>query len=668
MSNMNIESLKELYYTFIAEKDACQEDLMILSCSHISRSFGTDVILSDISFHIEDNEKAAIVGINGAGKSTLLKIIIDEIPQDEGTVTIPKNKTVGYLAQHEDLQSDTTIYEELKEVKQPVIEMEERLRDLEMRMNDAEGEELSKIMEAYTSLNHQFELADGYSYKSEITGVLKGLGFPEADFDTPISSLSGGQKTRVSLGKLLLAKPDLILLDEPTNHLDMDSIAWLENYLSNYKGAVLVVAHDRYFLDKIVTKVIEIENTHCLVFEGNYTAFSQKKAMVRDAELKAYLNQQQMIRHQEEVITKLRSFNREKSLKRAQSREKMLDKIDVIEKPSETDSEMKLVLSPDITSGNDVLTVRNLSKSFGSNHLFSNVNIDIRRGERVAIIGNNGTGKTTFLKIINEMTEADSGEITLGTNVHIGFYDQEHQILHMDKTLFDELHDEYPDLDNLKIRNVLAAFLFTGDDVFKRIEDLSGGERGRVSLAKLMLSNANFLILDEPTNHLDITSKEILEEALNEYTGTVLYVSHDRYFINRTATRILELSNHTFINYDGNYDYYLEKREHLNEIYKDSPSADPAFKGETGDSSSKQDWKAYKEEQAQIRKKKNQLKKTEEDIASLEADKEDAQSRLMAPEIASDAGKLMEINREIETIDDRLTKLYELWDSLSEEV
>lgn len=661
---------------------------MILSCSHISKSFGTDVILDEISFHIEDYEKTAIVGINGAGKSTLLKIIVGELSADQGEITLSKGKTLGYLAQHQDLTSHRTIYEELLEVKRSVLQMEERIRSLELEMKHAKGEQLEKMLETYTRLTHQFELENGYSCQSEIIGVLKGLGFSEEDFKREISTLSGGQKTRVSLGKLLLSKPDIILLDEPTNHLDMESIAWLETYLLNYKGAVIIVAHDRYFLDRVVTKIIELDLGHGSVFQGNYSAYSQKKALVRQAQMKAYLNQQQEIRHQEEVIAKLKSFNREKSIKRAESREKMLAKIEVLEKPTEVNDEMNIRLEPDITSGNDVLTIKNLGKSFGHNHLFSHVDIDIKRGERVAVIGSNGTGKTTLLKIINQMLPADTGEITFGTKVHIGYYDQEHQVLHMEKTLFDELQDTYPDLNNTRVRNILAAFLFTGDDVFKRIGDLSGGERGRVSLAKLMLSNANFLILDEPTNHLDITSKEILEHALNQYTGTVLYVSHDRYFINQTATRILELTGETFLNYIGNYDYYLEKKELMNNLYGTADSSQspfatgsvtsslpwsslkPSFETTSGQESSsiKQDWKAKKEEQARQRKKQNDLKKTEEEISSLEEQDSALDKQLMKPEIASDVGKLMEIHKEKEALKERLEQLYEIWETLAQEI
>lgn len=637
---------------------------MILSCNHVSKAFGTDIIIEDISFHIEDHEKAAIVGINGAGKSTLLKIIIGELAADSGEVVLAKGKTMGYLAQHQDLSSQRTIYEELLEVKRDLIQLEEKIRSMEIEMKHVSGQELDDMLHTYTRLNHEFELANGYAYQSEITGVLKGLGFLEEEFSRPVSSLSGGQKTRVSLGKLLLSKPDIILLDEPTNHLDMESIAWLETYLLNYHGAVIIVAHDRYFLDRVVGKIIELDQHHGAVFSGNYSAYSEKKALLREAQLKAYLNQQQEIRHQEEVIAKLKSFNREKSIRRAESREKMLAKIDVLDKPTEVHDEMNIRLEPDIISGNDVLTVRGLSKSFGINHLFSGVDLDIKRGERVAIIGNNGTGKTTLLKIINEILPADSGEILLGSKVHIGYYDQEHQVLHMEKTLFDELQDTYPTLNNTSIRNVLAAFLFTGDDVFKRIKDLSGGERGRVSLAKLMLSNANFLILDEPTNHLDITSKEILEHALNQYTGTVLYVSHDRYFINKTATRIVELTGETFINYIGNYDYYLEKKELMNQLYVAPAAVDTPAQSALSDT--KQDWKTQKEEQAKLRKRQNQLKKTEEEITSLEERDRQLDELLSDPKISSNVAKLMELHKEKEAIASRLEELYELWENLAE--
>lgn len=644
---------------------------MILSCSSISRSFGDNHILKRVSFHIEEHEKAAIVGINGAGKSTLLKIIIGQLAPDEGTVTWAKGAAVGYLAQHQDLDGTETIYNTLLEVKRPILEMEERLRRLELEMNTASGEELESRLSEYSRLNHTFELENGYACRSEITGVLKGLGFSEEEFSKPIHALSGGQKTRVSLGKLLLTKPDILLLDEPTNHLDMESIAWLETYLKGYPGSVIIVAHDRYFLDRVVTKVIELDNGTATVFSGNYSAYSDKKAMLRDAQIRAYLNQQQEIRHQEAVIAKLKSFNREKSIRRAESREKMLDKIERLEKPAEVNDSMDIRLEPDVVSGNDVLTVTGLSKAFDARPLFTDGNFEIKRGERIAIIGNNGTGKTTLLKIINGLIPADSGEIRLGSKVHIGYYDQEHQVLHMDKTLFQEIQDTYPHMNNTQIRNTLASFLFTGDDVFKLIRDLSGGERGRVSLAKLMLSDANFLLLDEPTNHLDITSKEILESALNRYTGTVLYVSHDRYFINRTATRILDLTGQAFVNYIGNYDYYLEKKDVVEAAFfsvsPNKASFPPVSEAAISDASAKLDWKAQKEEQARIRKRQNELKKTEEAIHQLESRDSEINELLAQETVYTDVARLMELNKEKESISQKLEELYEAWEALAEE-
>ena len=637
---------------------------MILSCSNISKAFGTNEVIKHASFHIEDHEKAAIVGINGAGKSTLLKMIIGELASDEGEVVISKGKTLGYLSQHQDLSGDRTVYEEVLEVKRPLMDMEGKIRKLELDMKHATGEELDEMLTVYSRLNHEFELQNGYAYRSEVTGVLKGLGFTEDEFGKPVSALSGGQKTRVALGRLLLTKPDIILLDEPTNHLDMDSIAWLEGYLINYDGSVIIVAHDRYFLNRVVTKIIELDNGILSVYQGNYTEYSSKRAMIREAKMKAYLNQQQEIRHQEEVITKLKSFNREKSIRRAESREKMLDKIELLEKPAEVNDEMRIQLEPNVISGNDVLTVKDLKKSFGDNLLFDHIGFEVKRGERVAIIGGNGTGKTTILKILNGILTPDQGEVSLGSKVHIGYYDQEHQVLHMEKTLFDELQDTYPYMNNTQIRNILAAFLFTGDDVYKRVKDLSGGERGRVSLAKLMLSEANFLILDEPTNHLDITSKEILEGALVNYTGTVLYVSHDRYFINKTATRILDLTSQTLVNYIGNYDYYLEKKDIMTGLL--APVAEA--KVVTGEDTSgiKLDWKAQKEEQAKIRKRQNELKKTEEEIHKLETRDGEIDELLVKEEIFTDVPKLMELNQEKEMISKRLEELYELWGELAE--
>lgn len=638
---------------------------MILSCQNISKSFGTDVIIDGGSFHIEEHEKAAVVGINGAGKTTLLRIIVGEMEPDTGVVALSKGSTIGYLEQHQDVNSTATIYDELLSVKQDLLQMEHRLRMIEHEMKHTSGDALGQLMEQYNRISTEFEHKNGYAIQSEVVGVLKGLGFSENDFGKQICTLSGGQKTRVALGKLLLSSPDILLLDEPINHLDLSSIAWLETYLLNYSGAVIIVAHDRYFLNKVVSKVIELDNGKITSFSGNYTDYAQKKAQLREAAWKAYLNQQQEIKHQEAVIAKLKSFNREKSIKRAESREKMLEKIEVLEKPVELRADMHLRFSPQITSGNDVLSVEHLSKSFPDNPLFDDLNFTISRGEKVAIIGDNGTGKTTILKILNELEKADKGAFTLGSKVHIGYYDQEHQLLHMDKTLVEEISDVYPDMTGTEIRNVLASFLFTGDDVFKRVHDLSGGERGRLALAKLMLSKANFLILDEPTNHLDITSKEILEEAIRNYTGTVLYVSHDRYFINQTASRILELKNRTLINYIGNYDYYLEKVEELTKAYASSLASDPADSAPK-QPSSKTDWAKQKEEQAKERKRQNELKKTEDRITELEERDKEIDEQMALEEVFTDVSKCVQLSKEKAAIAEELETLYEKWEELSE--
>ena len=638
---------------------------MILSCQGISKSFGEKVILEDASFHIEEREKAALIGNNGAGKTTLLRIIMNELHADSGQVVLMKDKQIGYLAQYQDVQGHRTVYEELLSTKQYIIDMEERMRSMELEMKHASGEELDRLMNSYTRLTHEFELENGYAYKSELMGVLNGLGFTEEDFNKQVATLSGGQKTRVALGKLLISKPDILLLDEPTNHLDMESIAWLETYLLNYPGAVFIVSHDRYFLDKVVTKVIEIEVGHVRMYSGNYSAYAEKKAQLRDAQYKAYLNQQRDIKHQKAVIVKLKSFNREKSIKRAESREKMLNKIQRIEKPLEVQSQMRLSLEPRVVSGNDVLTVEELAKSFPQQKLFSNISFQIKRGERVALIGNNGTGKTTMLKILNGLLDADAGSFSLGAKVQIGYYDQEHHVLHAEKTIFQEISDTYPTLTETEIRNMLAAFLFTGDDVFKEISALSGGERGRVSLAKLMLSEANFLILDEPTNHLDIASKEILEEALNSYTGTVLYVSHDRYFINQTATRILDLTNQSVVNYIGDYDYYLEKKEELTEKYAPSAAETSAETKEETPSEGKLTWQQQKEEQARKRKQENELKKVEKRIEELETRDKEIDDTLVLPDVCTNVGRCAELSREKDKIQQELEELYEKWETLA---
>ena len=639
---------------------------MILACHKINKSFGEHVIIRDGSFHIEDHEKAALIGSNGAGKSTLLKMIAGELPSDGGDIVLTRGKTLGYLAQHQEMQSGNTIYEEVRLAKADVIAMEQQIRSIEQELKSLSGDALSARLDTYTRLTAAFERENGYAYESEIAGVLKGLGFDEEEFSKKVDTLSGGQKTRVSLGKLLLTRPDILLLDEPTNHLDLNSIAWLETYLMNYHGAVLIVSHDRYFLNRVVTKVLEIEQGSLTTYLGNYSDYAVKKQQIREARLKEYLNQQQEIRHQEAVIEKLRSFNREKSIRRAESRVKMLDKMERVEKPVEMNTEIHLTLEPAIVSGNDVLSVEHLSKSFPGQTLFTDANFEIKRGEHVAVIGDNGTGKTTLLKILNQVVPADTGSFSLGTNVQIGYYDQEHHVLHMDKTIFEEISDDYPSLTNTRIRSILAAFLFTGDDVFKRIGDLSGGERGRVSLAKLMLSEANFLILDEPTNHLDIVSKEILEKALNDYTGTILYVSHDRYFINQTATRILELTGQTFVNYIGNYDYYLEKKEELTLAYGiDVSASSKSSPVQEEPTASKLDWKEQKEAQARERKRQNELKKTEDRITKLEERDAAIDTLMTQEEVFTNSVRCQELAAEKAQIAEELETLYEKWEELA---
>ncbi len=637
--------------------------VMILNIQNISKSFGGDEILKNVAFHIEDHEKAALVGINGAGKSTLLKIIMGQLDPDAGGAILAKDKEIGYLAQHQDITGDNTIFDELMTVKADLVELNEKIRSSEQRMATLSGEALDQEMQSYARMSEEFERKNGYAYKSEVIGVLKGLGFEEEDFGKYVSTLSGGQKTRVALGRLLLTAPDIILLDEPTNHLDMNSIVWLETYLMNYNGAVLIVSHDRYFLNRVVTKVIELENGHARTYTGNYDAFSEKKAAIRHAEYAAYLNAQREIQHQQAVIDKLKQFNREKSIKRAESREKMLAKMEVPDKPVELDTKIGLRFRPRIESGNDVLLVENLAKSFGDAHLFRNLTIDIKKGEHVALIGNNGTGKSTILKILNGVLKQDDGKVTYGSNVEVGYYDQEMQVLHMEKTIFEEISDDYPYLTNTEIRTSLAAFLFREDDVFKRIESLSGGERARVSLCKLMLSDANFLMLDEPTNHLDIDSREILESAIRAYDGTVFYVSHDRYFINRTATRILDLTQKSLMNYIGNYDYYLEKKETVEAAYLGSGESEASAAVET---EAKTDWKAQKEEQARMRKRENDLAKCEKEIEQLETEEGEIDTKFNDPEIATNVAELTKLSRRKEEITARLEELYELWETLQE--
>lgn len=639
---------------------------MLLACSHVDKKFNDVPLFSDVTFHINEMERVALVGSNGAGKTTLLRIIAGELTADSGEITTAKDKTIGYLPQQLGYHSENSIYEELLEVKSEIVDLDRSIRNMEEQMQHVSGKDLESLLEKYHRLQTEFEAKDGYACKSQIMGIINGLGFGGKDMEQCINTLSGGQRTRVALGKLLLLEPDLLILDEPTNHLDLPSIQWLENYLSSYKGGVMIVSHDRYFLDRIAEKVVEIENGKAVSFTGNYSVYAEKKEQLRHTQLKEYENYIRNVKHQEEVIEKLRSFNREKSIKRAESREKMLEKMTPVEKPVEAQKTMHFELTPEKTSGNDVLYVDDFSKSFGEKHLFEHISFDIHRGERAAIIGKNGTGKTTLLKILCELEAADSGIAKLGTNVEIGYYDQEHNVLHDDKTIFDEIHDDYPDLNNTRIRNVLAAFLFTGDDVYKKISLLSGGEKGRVSLAKLMLSKANFLLLDEPTNHLDIESKEILEEALNQYMGTVLYVSHDRYFINKTATRIMELTEHKLLSYQGNYSYYLEKKETMEKIYLDA--VDPSSPEQKTESEAKINWKEQKEREAYRRKIENNYKNAENKIQDLEEQIEKIDKETALPEYASDVAKLTELTRKKDALEAELNTALTEWETYAEEL
>ena len=596
----------------------------LLTMEHITKAYTDRVLLNDVAFSINENEKIGVIGINGMGKSTLLKVAAGIEPYDEGKISIGNQVKICYLPQTPEFEEGTTV-----------------LR--------------AAIADNVNELNQ-------WTIEADARSMLNKLGF--YDYDEKVEHMSGGQKKRIALVNALLTPADILVLDEPTNHLDNAMSEWLEEYLIRFRGAILMVTHDRYFLDKVVTKIVEIEAAQMRMYEGNYSAYALKKAQLRDAQYKAYLNQQREIKHQEAVITKLRSFNREKSIKRAESRVKMLDKIQRIEKPIEIDNQMRISLEPRFISGNDVLTVEGLSKAFPGQTLFTDINFEIKRGERVALIGNNGTGKTTILKILNGIVDADAGRFALGSKVQIGYYDQEHHVLHMEKTIFQEISDTYPTLTETEIRNMLAAFLFTGDDVFKLISSLSGGERGRVSLAKLMLSEANFLILDEPTNHLDIASKEILEEALNSYTGTVLYVSHDRYFINQTATRIMDLTNQAIVNYIGDYDYYLEKKEEMTRIY--APVQETAAQEvKENVSETKLTWQQQKEEQALKRKRENELKKVEARIEELETRDKEIDETMVLPDICTNVAECTKLSREKAAIAEELEGLYEKWEELA---
>lgn len=634
---------------------------MILSCNNITKSFITDILFSNISFVVNENDKVGLVGINGAGKSTLLKIIIGELPADSGEIIISNGTSIGYLSQNAMLSSERSLYDEILSTKEHLIKMEQELHKMEHEMGffSDETEGFKELSEKYTIFRNEFELKGGYSYRSHIKGILKGLGFLEEEFNSPVSILSGGQKTRLALAKILAGQPDLLLLDEPTNHLDISAVEWLEAFLLQYKGALIIVSHDRFFLDKTTDKTIELEGTKCTCYNGNYSFFSLHKEINREIEEKHYINQQKEIKKQEDVIKQLRSFNREKSVKRAMSREKALSKIEQIDKPLNLKDKMSFSLSPRIESGNDVLFARDLKKQFDDKLLFSDINFEIFKGDKIALIGQNGCGKSTLLKIITENLEKTEGNIKLGTNVQIGYYDQEHSLLNSENNLIEEISDAYPNMTEGEIRNVLASFLFTKDDVFKKIQALSGGEKGRLTLVKLMLSKANFLILDEPTNHLDLISKEILENNLKGYSGTLLFVSHDRYFINQVASKIFNLTQNKIEVYNGNYDYYLEKKKQntLALISKNEPER----------SHNKAQWLQRKEEQANQRKKEKLLEKTEQMIHDIEEKISKIDLQMCESEIYTNHLKVQELAQEKRDFELELNELYEQWSLMIEE-
>ena len=633
---------------------------MLLNVSHIYKSYGEDNIIKDATFTVDEGSKVAIVGNNGTGKSTLLKIIIGEIMADDGEVTLKKDATMGYLAQYQEDAFSSNILNTVLSAREDLLSMEKRLSEMESMMSSIDNSEMAKFMDDYHKLQHQFDLQGGYTFRSEAIGILKGLGFEQEDFDKSMNELSGGQKTRVSLGRLLASSPDLLLLDEPINHLDLKSIMWLEGYLSSYKGAVIIVAHDRYFLDKIADHVVDLSYGRTSVYTGNYTAFMQQKEIYMISYERSYEKQQKEIEHQKAVIDKLQSFNREKSIKRAESRKKLLDKMDVMDAPDKDMPKMRLTLEIEKESGKDVLDFSHVTKSYEDKNIFTDLSFEVHKGDRIAILGDNGTGKTTILKCINGLTDFESGEIRFGANVTVGYYDQEQQGLTETNTIFSELHDAYPFLTETKVRNTLAAFMFTEDDVFKRISDLSGGERGRVSLAKLMLSKSNLLILDEPTNHLDMDSKQMLEEALNEYDGTLLYVSHDRYFVNRTANMILELSDGKLIKYLGNYDDYIAKKEQLYGTQTESVSL-----GTSEETAAKLDYKEQKRIEAEKRKLQNKISKIEEEIETLESKKAAIEEEFLKPENMTNSAKLNELTAKQKEIDSRLEELYDEWGLLN---
>ena len=626
---------------------------MLLMCNNLQKSFGTDEILHSVSFILEDKEKAALIGVNGAGKTSVFRLLTGEWVPDGGEIIRSAGAQLGYLPQMTELDSPLTLYDELDTVFEPIRALEAAFRQLEQDMANQKDNVLESTMSKYSRLVAEFEEKRGYEAGSRLRGVLKGLGFSESQWQQPMRSLSGGQQTRAALGKLLLTAPDILLLDEPTNHLDIDSIAWLEEYLREYSGGVLLISHDRYFLDRVTTKTIEIENKKSTVYNGNYTFYAKHKAMNRENALQQYLNQQKDIKRQEKIIQTYRARSTEKNYIRAKSREKLLAKVERLEKPESLPDQMRLMLTPKIETGYDVLDVENVSMAFGSKVIFENAGFALKKGDKAALIGPNGIGKTTLFKIIVGEYVARTGEIREGVHLRVGYYDQASQNMSDEKTIFQEIADTYPRLTQTEIRNVLAAFLFTGDDVFKLIAQLSGGERGRVALAKIMLGGANFLILDEPTNHLDLFSKEVLEEALRDFPGTVLYISHDRYFINSTATKVLEMSAKGITEYLGNYDYFLEKKASLAKGTAQVSAAD------FSQSDYKNDWKAKKEAESTARKQETRKKRLEQSIQETEEKIAACEAQLALDEIARDAEAAAGIFEEKIALEEILMQLYD---------
>ncbi|MGO5074384.1 ABC-F family ATP-binding cassette domain-containing protein [Clostridium sporogenes] len=640
--------------------------MVVLSCKNISKAYGVDLILDNLTFNINENDKVGLIGANGAGKSTLFKILTSSLEQDNGDIFIDKSKSLGYLAQHLSLDSNNTIYEEVLDVFHDLIKMEEKLNKLEKLMNepyDKNNKEYhDKIIKDYTTYTDLYINRGGYTYKGEIHRVLRGLSFEEEDFNKQINILSGGQKTRVALCKLLLQSPDILLLDEPTNHLDLTAINWLEEYLKAYKGTVLIISHDRYFLDEITNQTFELISGHINCYNGNYSKFIDLRKKEYEVKLKAYNLQQSEIKRQEKIIEKYRSFNREKSIKAAESRQKSLDKIEKIDAPDKLPKPVKINFETQIKSGNDILHLENLSKSYGDITLFTNVEMDIKRGEKIALIGDNGRGKTTLLKIIMDKIQSNSGTKYIGKNVFIGYYDQEQSDLNECNTVLDEVWDEFPEMTTTEVRNALAAFLFTGDDVFKEISKLSGGEKCKVNLLKLMLSKSNFLLLDEPTNHLDIMSREALEDALLNYDGTVLVISHDRYFLNKVIRKIYELNIDGIKEYLGNYDYYIHKKINPNRFdYEAITSENSKTKTQIH-----QERKKKKEEEKKLKQEKLKIKNLEKEITDLEEEVNSLQEQLCLEEVYSDSAKSEKINKDIINKQKLIENLYSEWENFME--